>query len=260
VAAIAGWAAAAVAALVAVRAVAGEGMARRAAPALVLLPAAVWAGTSLDGLFAGIAAAGLALATVAAGRSSLRHALAAGVVLGLALLSSYGTVLFVAAAVIVIVVISGGGGGRPAALLGPLTVGVLAPLALAATFTGYWWIDGLDATRHAYWSGVGGHRPAGYLTLVGNPAALALATGPAVAVGLAASLAAPDRRAKLLPGVVLAAVLVANLSQMSRGEVERIWLPFVPWLALAAPGDSRGWLAAQAGVALLLQALLVSPW
>jgi methylthioxylose transferase len=55
-------------------------------------------------------------------------------------------------------------------------------------------------------------------------------------------------------------VAVANLSQMSRGEVERIWLPFVPWLALAAPGDRRGWLAAQAGLALLLQAALVSAW
>jgi hypothetical protein len=55
-------------------------------------------------------------------------------------------------------------------------------------------------------------------------------------------------------------VLVADLSQMSRGETERIWLPFVPWLALAAPGERRGWLAAQVTVAVVLQAVLDSPW
>ena len=53
---LAAWGGAAAAALAAVREVAGEGAARRAAPALVLLPAAVWAGTSVDALFAGIAA------------------------------------------------------------------------------------------------------------------------------------------------------------------------------------------------------------
>jgi hypothetical protein len=105
-----------------------------------------------------------------------------------------------------------------------------------------------------------------YLTLVGNPASLALATGPAVAAGLA-SLASNRRRPSahgphpaLLPAAALAAVAAADLSQLARGEVERIWLPFVPWLALAAPGDRRGWLAAQVAVALLLQSILVSPW
>ena len=260
--AIAGWAAAGAAALVAVRALAGEGVARQAAPALVLLPAAVWAGTSLDGLFAGIAASGLALAAVAATRSSRSQAFGAGAVLGVALLFSYGAVLFVAMAAVVVVFVTTGR-GRAGRVLGPLAAGVLAPLALAAASTGFWWIDGLDATRHAYWSGIGGVRPAAYLTVVGNPAALALAAGPAVAAGLATRLTVPDRgarSARLLPAVTLAAVAVANLSQMSRGEVERIWLPFVPWLALAAPGDRRGWLAAQAGLALLLQATLVSPW
>jgi methylthioxylose transferase len=60
--------------------------------------------------------------------------------------------------------------------------------------------------------------------------------------------------------VALAAVFAADVSQHSRGEVERIWLPFVPWLALAAPGDRRGWLAAQVAVALVLQSAVVSPW
>jgi hypothetical protein len=94
-----------------------------------------------------------------------------------------------------------------------------------------------------------------YLTLVGNPAVLALAVGPAVAAGLVTR-----RTRTLLPLLAVAAVAAANLSQMSRGEVERIWLPFVPWLALAAPGDRRRWLAAQVGVAVALQAALATAW
>jgi hypothetical protein len=259
--AIAGWGMAVAAALVAVRALAGDHTARRAAPALVVLPAAVWAGTSLDALFAGIAAAGLALATVAAVRASRSLALGAGLVLGVALLFSYGAALVVAVAA---VVIARAGRTdrtvRPSGPAVPFALGVLLPLVVAGMIAGFWWIEGLRATGTAYWSGIAGQRPAGYLTLVGNPAALALAAGPAVAVGLAHVLTTADRRVRLLPGAALAAVIVANLSQMSRGEVERIWLPFVPWLALAAPGDRRVWLAAQAGLALALQAALASAW
>ncbi|HZA00074.1 MAG TPA: hypothetical protein VE575_15040, partial [Acidimicrobiales bacterium] len=264
--AIAGWAAAAVAALVAARALAGEGAARRAAPALAVLPAAVWAGTSLDGLFAGLGAVGLGLVAVAlrrnrdgtGRRTPVPVALSggAGVALGVALLCSYGAALLVVMAAAIVAVVA----PEPARLLGPLAAGVLAPLALAAA-AGFSWPDGLAATRDAYWAGVAGDRPAVYVTLAGNPGALGLAAGPAVAAGLAATLASPaDRRARLLPAAALAAVVVANLSQMSRGEVERIWLPFVPWLALAAPGNRRGWLAAQAGLALGLQAALVASW
>jgi hypothetical protein len=64
----------------------------------------------------------------------------------------------------------------------------------------------------------------------------------------------------VLPVAALAAVAAADLSQHARGEVERIWLPFVPWLALVAPGDRRGWLAVQVAVAIALQAGLRSPW
>jgi hypothetical protein len=260
--AMTGWGAAVAAALVAVRALAGDRIARRAAPALVVLPAAIWAGTSLDALFAGLAAAGLALATVAAVGPSRGRALAAGVVLGVALLFSYGAALMVAAAAAVMITRAGRTDrtARRSGVLAPFAVGVLLPLGGAGVIAGFWWMEGLQATGHAYWSGIAGQRPAAYLTLVGNPAALALAAGPAAAVGLARVLTGAHRWARLLPGAVLGVVVVANVSQMSRGEVERIWLPFVPWLALAAPGDRRGWLAAQAGLALLLQAALVSAW
>ncbi len=146
-------------------------------------------------------------------------------------------------------------------LLAWAAAGAGAVLGLAAA-AGFWWPSGLAATGEAYWTGIGSRRPAAYLTLVGNPAALALATGPAVAAGLAVTLgrARTAWRPALLPAAALAAVLVADLSQMSRGEVERIWLPFVPWLALAAPGHRRGWLAAQVALALVLQTTLDSPW
>lgn len=51
---------------------------------------------------------------------------------------------------------------------------------------------------------------------------------------------------------------------MSKAETERIWQPFVVWLMPAAallPGPGRrGWLAAQAVVALLVNHLLWTGW
>ena len=58
-------ASAAAAVLVTVRALADEALARRAAPFLVLAPAAVWMGTSADGYFAAVAAWAVALLALA---------------------------------------------------------------------------------------------------------------------------------------------------------------------------------------------------
>jgi hypothetical protein len=92
-----------------------------------------------------------------------------------------------------------------------------------------------------------------------SPAAFALATGPAAVAGLARLR---GRRAWVLPGSALAALAVADLSGLSRGETERIWLPFAPWLLLAAASlrAPRAWLAAQLGLAIALQAWVRSPW
>lgn len=261
---LAGWGVAAAAALVAARDVAGEGPARRAAPALVVLPAAVWAGTSLDAFFAGLTATGGALAVVAFTRSSPARAVGAGAVLGLALLCSYGAAVMLAVPVLATLALARSRPSRDLARWAAcVAAGGVAVLAVAGA-AGFSWFDGLSATRAAYWAGVGAERPGLYLTLVGNPGALALATGPAVAAGLALAVAGLRRarawRPALLPAAAAAAVLAADLSQLSRGEVERIWLPFVPWLTLAAPGDRRGWIAAQVAVALALQACLASPW
>ena len=254
--AVAGWGVAAAAAVGAIGIVAGTDAARRAAPALAVLPAAIWAGTSMDALFAGVLAVAVALGAAAAVRSRAVLAAGAGAMLGLAMLMTYGAGPFVAVVAVVILVLAPA--DRRRRLLAAAGAGLLAPVAAAAA-VGFWWPAGLMATGSRYWAGVAGVRPALYTTVVGNPAALALAVGPAVAVGIAAIVRAPARAA-LLPGAVLAAVVVADITQLSRGEVERIWLPFVPWLALAAPGDRRPLLALQVSTALVLQATLASPW
>ncbi|GAB3226186.1 hypothetical protein GCM10027452_42520 [Micromonospora halotolerans] len=64
----------------------------------------------------------------------------------------------------------------------------------------------------------------------------------------------------LLPASAALAVAAADLSGMSKAEVERIWLPFGVWLLVAAahlpPPTRRWWLAGQALTALAVNHLL----
>ena len=61
--------------------------------------------------------------------------------------------------------------------------------------------------------------------------------GPLLGAGLAAAGGAArpraDRVVALLVAGAFAAIVVADLSRMCKAEVERIWLPFVPWLLLS---------------------------
>jgi hypothetical protein len=61
---------------------------------------------------------------------------------------------------------------------------------------------------------------------------------------------------------VLLTLLIADLSGLSKAETERIWLPFAMWLLSAGAllPRARGWLAAQAVLALLLNHLLLTGW
>ncbi|WP_406192266.1 hypothetical protein OG331_05650 [Streptomyces sp. NBC_01017] len=90
---IAVGATACVAVLVAVRVLAGESLARREAPFLVLAPAAVWMGASADAYFAAVAAWAVALLALAIRGRSSWWAAAAGLLFGLTCYLSYGLTL-----------------------------------------------------------------------------------------------------------------------------------------------------------------------
>jgi hypothetical protein len=65
-------------------------------------------------------------------------------------------------------------------------------------------------------------------------------------------------------GAAALSIAAADASLMSKGEVERIWLPFVPWLLLSTALLPDRWrrpaLTVQVVVALLLEHLLDTVW
>ena len=65
----------------------------------------------------------------------------------------------------------------------------------------------------------------------------------------------------LVVAAAVVAMLVADLSGMSKAEVERIWLPFAVWTSLSCAElpQPRRWLAAQAVLALVNH-LLLTTW
>jgi methylthioxylose transferase len=256
---IAGGAAAVPAVLLAVREVAGEDIARRASPFLVVTPAAIWIATSADAFFMGVSAWAVALVVLATGRAGRRsdvYALAGGLLFGIAAFLSYGLVLLAA---VPAVVAWQRRRLRPLALA---TVGA-APVFLGFLAAGFWWVAGLLATRERYFAGVGGRRP--YLDfLVANAACLAILLGPALVVALARIR---DRKLWLLVGGTLAVLGAAMISGMSKGEVERIWLPFAIWLlpagAVLAASRVRvttAWLGLQATTAIVIATAVKTTW
>ncbi len=250
--------------------------ARAALPFLVLGPSAVLMAVSADALFAATAAWGAAALAGAlrAGGGLQRWALAvlAGLLLGWCLMESYGLVLLALLALAVLVV--GPGPARRRVAVGTAAAGVALAVVLAFAALGFAWWEAYPVLRERYWVGIASHRPAWYW-VVGNLAALLVCAGPGLAAGLGAGLprlvaAAATSRGRLVDPVgslVLAGVAmvaVADLSLMSKAEVERIWLPFVPWLLLSLPWLPVRWhrwaLVGQGVAALLLQHLVRTVW
>jgi hypothetical protein len=230
-----------------------------AAGFVVLAPAAIWWSTA-DAFFAGVSAWAVTLvvlATTRKGRSSDRLAFLGGVLFGITIFLSYGLVLLAAIPVAVAVA---------RRRVRPLAIAALGALPLFIAFgaAGFSWLAGLAATRTQYWLGAAQNRPYRYFVL-GDLIAFSLAVGPAA---VAATARLRDRRVWILVGAALAAVVLADLSGMSKAEVERIWLPFTPWVVLATSAFAVGrrdrsfrfWLGLQAASAVLIELAVRSPW
>lgn len=264
---------AAVAVPVTVRELSGEDAARTVVPFAVLFPGAIWVGASADGLFAGAGAVGVALLALAATRHGPvgdALALAGGLVLGYTLYMSYGLVLL-ALPVLAVALLTRR--VRPLAV-GAVGVGTVAVAFLAA---GFWWFDGYQAVVARYHAGIAQIRAYQYWVFA-NLAAFSLSAGP-LAARVAPAAAArvrrwvPRRAVERMPatvgvgGLVLAAaaaVLIADLSGLSKAETERIWLPFAVWFtagaALLPSGSRRFWLVVQAVIALVVNHLVLTVW
>ncbi|ASW57486.1 hypothetical protein CIK06_06495 [Plantactinospora sp. KBS50] len=264
---------------VTLRSLGDEAAGRAVLPFLVLLPGAVWVGASADGIFAGVVAAGLALLAM----PRRWTALPAGLLLGFALYLSYGFVLvgLLAGAVLLL---------RPAGAVRTLLPAAAGVLAVAAAFTvaGFDWWVGYRLVTIRYDQGWAADRPYGYWVWA-NLAALVCSAGPAAVPGLRRAVATlwrtrparttlpgwatrPGRAepagrawggpADWLPVAAAVVVLAADLSGLSKAEVERIWLPFAVWLLVAAvrlpQRHHRWWLAGQAATALAINHLLLT--
>src|SRR6185437_1854557 len=153
---------AAAAVVIAVRALADEQTARRAAPFVALAPTAIWVAVSADGYFAGVAAWGIALLAVASHGRVRFPALAgaaAGLLLGWGVFVSYGLILMGLPAAAVLA--SAPDWRRSLRALGPA---VLAAIAVAVTFAvaGFSWFDGYTLVQQRYWQGIAKDRPFQY--------------------------------------------------------------------------------------------------
>jgi hypothetical protein len=230
-------------------------LARAALPFVALLPGAVWLGVSADGLFAGVTATGVALLAVGAARRLLVPCLAGGMLLGFGIFLSYGLVLMAPVALAVIWVTR-----NRAALLAALA-GALA-VAGAFALAGFGWLSGYHLVVVRYEQSIALARPYSYWVWA-NLACLVLAAGPAAVAGLRRAVAGGTPVTPLV-GAAALAVLAATLSGLSKAEVERIWLPFTVWLvagaALLPAASHRGWLAAGAVLALVVNHVLLTNW
>lgn len=245
---------------VAVRSLGREPAARRLLPILVLAPYAVWLAVSLDAVTLTLGAGAVAAGVIGSEpRRSPLWAVAAGLLLGLAALFSY-SVGWLGVSVIVTYFV------RRRPLLNMISgAAALLPLALAQ-LAGFVWTEGLTAAQADFSLRVEPHRSWLVWALL-DVFLLAIACGPAVAAS-----ARKIRRTPGWPFVVGAGLAVAFAigSGLSRGEVERSFLPFFPWLLVAAVAPEPGrddpaptpMLLVTLGVvtAVVLEAVLRTAW
>ncbi|MEO5921651.1 MAG: hypothetical protein ABIQ01_10975 [Pseudolysinimonas sp.] len=255
--------------LVTLRRLGAETEARAAAPFLVFGSAAIWMAVSADAAFGAVAAWGLCCLTISATSKRVAAVIgwgaASGLLLGYCVMLSYGLPLLAVLAIAILLM---------ARTWRPLIGAVPAALAVVLGFAvaGFAWWDAYPILTERYYDGIAAHRPYGYW-IWGNLGALAVSAGPIAGASVAVALTRlrgirtldqPNRVALMLVAAAAFSILMADLSGMSKAEVERIWLPFVPWLLLGTALLPERWrrfgLIGHIGFALIVEHLLDTTW
>src|SRR2546421_705209 len=247
-----------------VRDVCGDVPARRYTVVLILAPSAIWVAVSLD-VFVAVLGAAMVAAGVRASarqRTGLRAgawSVLAGALLGIAALFSYAAPWLGLCLVCLYFARR-----RPFLNLGT-GLGALAPIVLADRL-GFAWLSGLTAARSDYVSRIEPYRSVGWWSAI-SLVVLLLVAGP--------PLYASIRKLRNTPGWpflvgAASAVVFSIVAGIARGGVEHAWLPFFPWLIVAAVAPERQGgepvpaplllTAVGALVAIVIEAVLATPW
>jgi hypothetical protein len=250
--------------LVSVREVCGEPAGRAYAPVLILAPYAIWAAVSMD-VFVALLGAAMVAAGVrasAGNRTGWRAgawSLLAGTLLGIAALFSYAAPWLGLSLVCLYFARR-----RPFLNLGA-GLGTLIPIVVSDAL-GFAWLTGLTEARDDFISRVEPSRSALWWSAI-SVVALFLAAGP--------PLYASIRKLRNTPGWpflvgAATAVLFSVLAGIARGGVEHAWLPFFPWLTVAAVAPERQGgqpvppplllVGVGALSAVIIEAVLATPW
>ena len=247
-----------VAVMITLRTLGSEQLARSAMPWIVLAPSAVWMGVNGDAVFTAVSAWGLALLAIAAVHRRTLPAIGAGLLLGYCVYLSYGLVLLGILAIAVLIIAKS---WRPL----PWTVGGALVVAALFTIGGFAWWEAYPVLRERYYDGIASERAFSYWVW-GNIAAWTFTVGLAVWAAFPSAARAFRERNVLaqLAAAALLTILVADLSGMSKAEVERIFLPFTIWIvalpSLLPARWHRPLLLSQVVLALLAQQLLLTRW
>ena len=251
-----------IAALVTLRALGSTELARSAMPWIALAPSAVWMAVNADTLFTAISAWGIALLAIASTTPGTRRramaGVGAGLLLGLCVYQSYGLVLLGILAVAVLII---------ARSCRPLPWALLGSAVVVAIFTamGFAWWEAYPVLVERYNFGIASDRPYAYFVWA-NLAAWTFTAGLAVWAAIPRALHAVRERnpAALLALAAMLTIGVATLSGMSKGETERIFMPFTIWvvaLPMLLPGRwHKPLLFSQVVLALCVEALLLTRW